>query len=551
MATNEEKYTSAEKEFKEYSDIARQKINEMFRERIPSSDIKDIEKYVKEAKQKAIAEIEYRKKVNKIFEETISARQKELDNLKKNLKIKPKDTSSDIDKLYKAQRLTGGIETLFSGNFSSGVKQIASAFPQIAKIMGGPYYLAIQTVISGLLKLDDALSKSTKTVASLTGGIYSQQIGGIENRFTSVGRNADWKSGLYNIGMQGSYNDIVSYIAQNMAYGTYKYRQGDIISSMGYAQKSLGSFGVSPDVANALVSNLATIERKDETGIQAQLSRITKRFDSMSYLSPAQALQQATSLYDQTKHLGVNFEWASRQVTKFERELKLGTMAVSDFAALNKGLKSGSISQNAGIGALISDYALRRGISLPGQFASSNALGQGFALRTAAMSGNKNILRAYEGSIGEIVNQMVGYGGTRYDRAGALQTVLQGFGIQASDDAVLKAIGRGGEINLSAAGLVGKSEAEKREDEIKRAEQFQDETEKYYKNADTYYTQVVTHLGNIFNELARGNADPLLSDLKNVSTVAGALSLNPIEIYKFNKMLYNNVTHLINPTKII
>lgn len=419
-------------------------------------------------------------------------------------------TTSNKDDLatqYRARQMAGGIESIMEGRFASGLRQLASTVPQIANFMGGPYYLALQTVVSGLLKLDSALSKATKTATSMTGGIYSERLGGLEQRFSNMSFVARTRADLHDIGMGSEYNNIVSALTKGYGYGTYQGRQKDFITSMAYAQKGLSSLGISADTSNSLLSNLRLLEGKDTTGIYAQLKRFLDRslgnkelgLKPMSYLSPEEAMKQTMTLFDQTKNLGLNFEWANRAVAKFEEQLKRGTMSLSDFAAVNRSLQSGGISKNAGLGALITDYAARTGINLPSEFLNSNAIGQGFALSHPNLIKNRNILNAYQGQLSEMVQQMGG--SNRYEQAGALQLILQSRGINVSAEAALKAINKDGTVDLERAEIIGKAANEKRQKQQQQAEEYENAVKDYYTGSEGYAAKMMNWVKGIHDKV--------------------------------------------------
>lgn len=402
-----------------------------------------------------------------------------------------------------AEKISGGIDSIFSGNFLSGMKEIGQAFPKVAKFMGGPLSIALQAAVKGLITFDEALSKSTKTAVSITGGMYSSSLGGrspsgVLQRIHNLGFNAELKDSLYNIGMEDEYENITSSISKSYGIDAYKNKQKDFVSSIAYAQKGLGSFGIDANTVNNIVANLRTTEGKDNIGISAQLRRLTKRFETMKYLSPEQATQQITSLSDQTKMLGTNFEWANETVKKFERELQKGTMTLSDFASLNRSLQSGGVSRNAGVAAMLSEFASRTGINLPQSFLSSNVIGRGFALSTEAMLGSDSVARAASGKITEMLNQM-GMN-TKDERAGMLQQILsQMFGVNISSEAALKSLTSTGEVDLLKSSVAGTKAFQKKAAEEEEAKKYEDEVRKYYVGEESYVNQMKHWVGGLYN----------------------------------------------------
>lgn len=427
----------------------------------------------------------------------------------------------DLATQYRARQMAGGVESIMEGRFASGARQILSTFPKVANFMGGPYYLALQTVVSGLLKLDSALAKATKTAASMTGGINSQMLGGLGQRFNNMSFVASTRMKLHDIGMGSEYDKIVNAMTSGYGYEAYRGRQARTIESLAYAQKGLGSLGISADVANTLMSNLALLEGKGQVGQYAQLQRFIERAvgdktgkNGTRYLSPEEYMRQSISLYDQTKMLGINFEWANRAIKQFEGELKKGTMSLSDFAAVNRSLQGGGLSQNAGLGALITNYASRSGIKLPQSFLQSNALGQGFALSLPSVLSNRNILQAYQGQLQEIINQIGG--SNKYERAGALQAILQSRGINISATAAERAIKSDGTVDLAGAGIMGTSAFKKQKEEEEAAKAYKKAVEDYYQGSEGYASKMMEWVKGIHDKVVGGAYSEEIKQVSNV-----------------------------------
>ena len=435
--------------------------------------------------------------------------------------FKGPENETQMEKMYRARQMAGGIEQLFSGNILSGFRQIGSTFPKIANFMGGPYWLALELTAKGLLKLDNALAKATKTATAMSGGLQSNFVG---NRWTSVAFNANLKNNLYDIGMQGEFENIANAMTKNYGIGYYKNNQKNIIESMAYAQSGLGAYGISADQSNSLVRNLRLLEGKNETGIYAQLKRLQDRFQGMA-ISPEEALNQASSLYSQSKNLGVNFEWASRQIKNFEKSLELGTRSMSDFAAVNRSLFSGGVKQNAGIAGLVTDFAARSGVNLPSSFLNQNIIGQSFSLSMPNLISNPSLIKAYSGQLNEMIQQMGG--GTREEQAGMLQMILQSRGVNVSSQAALDSITSSG-VDLEAGGIMGKKAFARREQEQQQAEKYQELVKNYYKGTTPYHKDVLTKLDKLINNTtskfaqgASGNVQDVEGFWTNIAQFAG------------------------------
>lgn len=430
--------------------------------------------------------------------------------------FKGPENETQMEKMYRARQMAGGIEQLFNGNFLSGFRQIGSTFPKIANFMGGPYWLALELTAKGLLKLDNALAKATKTATAMSGGLQSNFVG---NRWASVAFNANLKRGLYDIGMQGEFENIANAMTKNYGIAYYKNNQKNIIESMAYAQSGLGAYGISADQSNSLVRNLRLLEGKNETGIYAQLKRLQDRFQGMA-ISPEEALNQASSLYNQSKNLGINFEWASRQIKNFEESLELGTRSMSDFAAVNRSLFSGGVRQNAGIAGLVTDFAARSGVNLPSSFLNQNIIGQSFSLSMPNLISNPNLIKAYSGQLNEMIQQMGG--GTREEQAGMLQMILQSRGVNVTSQAALDSITSSG-VDLEAGGIMGKKAFARREKEQRDAEDYQKLVRNYYTGTATYQEKALKWFEQISNNTAgrigRGASGEITTSINNVGDV--------------------------------
>lgn len=482
---------------------------------------KNVIKEYKKLKETVKKEDERRNILNKALDEQTKIEKKKVEKAKKevseiekriaeankpsiwqNLITKLSGGSSDnsFEEMYRVRQRFSGISQIFSGNITSGISDVAGSFKGIANIMKGPYFLAITGVTKGLLKLDNALAKAAQSAIMMSGGLDSQFM--TENRWIASAFNKDIKSDLYNIGMQGEYENIKNAMTKGYGMATYQGQQRDFINSMAYAQKGLGAYGISADASNTLLSNLRLLEGKNTTGIYAQLERLSKTVASMKYFSPDQAMQQMASLFDQTKMLGTNFEWTNRAIRQFERGLKEGTISISDFAAVNRGLRSGGISKNAGIAEMVVDFAARSGLNLPPELLASDPMGRGLALSTKSILSNNQFALAYQGWIQEQIGQMGG--ATKQDKAARLQTFLSALNVNIGPEMAEKAIKSDGTIDLIGTKILGTGITENEKIEKERAEAYRNKVELYYSASTSWHTQVLNNLAKIVNNTGSG-----------------------------------------------
>lgn len=424
---------------------------------------------------------------------------------------------------YILQRRFSAIGSISEGRLISGARDLFSTFKTGERIMKSGWFLALELGARLLLKFDDHLSKVTKTMAMSTGGLNSQFVG---NRFQALQQRGILKENLRDIGLSGKIDDILGSISSNYGQAYVKSNMSDLVKTSGYARYGLSSFGISDQSSQSLISNLQLIEGKTSTGVAAQLKRLTDRFSTMSRFSPEQALQQATSLYDQTKHLGTNFEWASKAIQKFEVGLKNGTISLNDFAAVNRALRGGGIGKNAGIAAMVVDYASRSGLNLPQEFLSSNAIGQGFAISTRAMLRNNKFAQAYQGTIQEQLNEMGG--ATKLEKAGMLQYLLGQYGVNISPEMAENAIKSNGQIDLIGTNIIGTGAFKREEDERKEAEEYNQMVKDYYKGTETYQTIVKNAVVGLYQHFVgssfrEGQAEGMSTSSKDFIRNFGAL----------------------------
>lgn len=344
---------------------------------------------------------------------------------------------------YSARQMAGGIESILEGRFGSGARQILSTFPKVANFMAGPYFLAIQAVTSGLLKFDEAIAKAKQQVISSTGGVFSpfrqDSIGASLYRLR-IGER------LKNYGLQGKAAEIMGAAYSSTGLGATLDVEGNISKDLleqrainqGAALKYMSSLGISEGSINNLLRISRNLEGQSEIGALATQYRLAERFRRSRYMTEDEGMQQSLALYEQTKSLGINFEWASRTVAKFDKALQLGEVSLSDFAAVTRGLRGADTGRATGIAALIKDVAARNGITLPKEFMESSDLGAGLYLQTREGLSNKNIQRALQLAGLQIQGGMSLESG-KYDQARGLQMILQGlYGSSVSPEMALR-----------------------------------------------------------------------------------------------------------------
>lgn len=411
---------------------------------------------------------------------------------------------------YKARQMAGGIESVMEGRFASGTRQILSTFPKIANFMGGPYFLAIQAVTSGLLKLDDAIARAKQQVLSTTGGIYSPFRG---DTIGALIYKEQITSDLRKYGLQDKSSEISNSVFAStgmgaMIYGKGHPKEGQInqdllrerVDTQGAAIRYLGSLGISDQLVSNILKTNRNIEGMSEIRSRASLYRLAERFKSSRFMTEEEGAQQSVTLYEQLKSLGVNFEWASRTVRKFDEALQKGEVTLNDFAAISRGVKGSDTGRAAGIASMLKDYATRNNIILPKEFMEASDIGSGFYLTTKEGISNKQIQRALVGMAKE-QGSNINFGSSILDQAAAMQYYLgKGpYGANISSDMMLKVLETNDWSNI-VGGRVGDSN----QNINVQSQKLLDEAKDYYKENRSYFKALSDNIGEVYSELKTG-----------------------------------------------
>ena len=457
--------------------------------------------------EKELKKLKFEELGKKLQNELLSDIKKQI-NTKKNFFerigfIENKD-QDQFKQLYRARQIAGGLETIAGGQIGYGIRQIATAFPAVANFMTGPYYLAIKGVTTALKLLDAEISKTKKEISAITGGVFSPYQNnyiGAELYETRI------KEGLSDYGLRDKALDIAKTVIGSTPIGDIYTKNGELNAlalqsrtiNQGAAMNYLGSLGISSDSIEKMFRISRTIEGMGETGALASQYRLAQRFRTSRFMTEGEGAQQSLALYEQTKSLGVNFEWASRTVRRFDEALQKGEITLNDFAAVARGVKGADAGRATGIAAMIREVAIRNGINLPKEFMNSSDLGAGLYLQTREGIGNKNIQRALKLAGLELQGGM-NAGTTQYDQARGLQLILQGiFGSSLSADAALK-VQRSGDWDILLGGRGGvKPEVAK-----EQAEALKTESQKFYKNTRSYIEAGTEGIKTFINEVKQG-----------------------------------------------
>lgn len=458
--------------------------------------------------------------VTKLIKQSTNVEQNYINELKKKIdeakkpgfwqKIGFKDPGKDdIATQYRARQMAGGIESIVEGRFASGTRQILSTFPKIANFMGGPYFLAIQAVTSGLLKLDDAIARAKQQILSTTGGIYSPFRG---DTIGALIYKEQITSDLRKYGLQDKSSEISNSVFAStgmgaMIYGKGHPKEGQInsdllrerVDTQGAGIRYLGSLGISDQLVSNILKTNRNIEGMNEIRSRASLYRLAERFKSSRFMTEEEGAQQSVTLYEQLKSLGVNFEWASRTVRKFDEALQKGEVALNDFAAVSRGIKGSDAGKAAGIASMLKDYAIRNNIILPKEFMEASDRGAGLYLQTRSGISNKNIQRGLTGLFKEM-SSGINYGSTTFDQAAVIQDLLRGIPNANITADMAKNIAQTGNWSDIMGGRSGDST----QNITAQSQKLLDEAKDYYKENRSYFKAFSDNIGEAFSILKTG-----------------------------------------------
>lgn len=423
-------------------------------------------------------------------------------------KIGFKESSKDdLATQYRARQMAGGVESIMEGRFTSGARQILSTFPKIANFMGGPYYLALQTVTSGLLKLDDAIAKARQEVVASTGGVFSPFRGdalGASLYRIQIGEK------LRDYGLQDKAAEIMGAAYGSTGLGSVTYTQGPLKGQInkglieqrainqGAALRYMGSLGISDSSINNLLKISRNLEGQSEIGALATQYRLAERFRSSRFMTEDEGAQQSLALYEQTKSLGVNFEWASRTVRKFDEALQKGEITLNDIAALSRSIKGADQGNAVGLAAQLKDFAMRTGMNVPTEFMQSTDVGSGLLLGTSKMLGNKDMQRLLQAFIKERASSF-GMGTDIATQAFQLQLALKSTNTNISSDAAMKIL-QTGDWSLLTGGRGGV----KPEIATQQAQNLQTDAKTFYEEQRSVAKAISDGIGSLMADLKAG-----------------------------------------------
>lgn len=396
--------------------------------------IKTIEKTVTDQARRNIQDNKDRKELIKNLQSNVVKRLEEQGVISKPSfweKIGFKEPSKDdLATQYRARQMAGGIESIMEGRFVSGLRQIGSTIPQIANFMGGPLYLALSLTVKGLIAFDKHLAQLNKTVVSTTGGIYSDYLNKSYSDRLSYSKTIEDLARQYH--RQGEKDEMMRAIQSNFAPVTaYDIQRGGSIAAAAFANRTaFEGIGIEKTFADQLLFKLMRQQGLTAGGASGQLNNLLRFASSKErggIYSDQELIKKTDEAYNLMKMFGISMEWASRYVNKFSKEIELGTVAMSDFASYNRGIREGDTGKLAGIGQLLVEHGQAMGLNIPKEMleSSGNSLAMAWNLRKLAESGNKDLLKLLSSWIGTQTGNIAGS-----NEAAAMETLYSLVGPQ-------------------------------------------------------------------------------------------------------------------------
>lgn len=534
--------------------------------KITTENLKEYTEQLRRQKRGIQEDIKSKELQNKIVQEVIKEEQNRLKILKKQNEEAKRPSfwqkilgtgnqDNSFEQMYRVRQRFGGIEQILTGNVASGISQFAGSFKMISNVMGGPLFLAIQTVTSGLLRLDKAIAETRNQVTSATGGVLSPFRG---DYVGSLSFRNQLQTNLRQYGMQGEWKDLAMASLQSTGMGSILNKQtgrvddnllAERVLTQGSTLKYMTSMGISADTINKIFKINRNLERMDEIGAQSSQYRLAKLFSTSRVMTTQEGAEQAVSLYEQTKSLGVNFEWAARTVRRFDEALQKGEISLNDFAAISRGIRGADQGKAAGLAAMLKDYAMRTGLELPEEFMQANDVEAGLLLQTSKYLSDPRMKRALSGWTKEKAFDM-GFSDTAVGRATALRTFAGGiFGAQVTPDMWLKS-GQTGDLSP----LLGqRASLPKTAQQTAEALEVDKEAKKLHEEELSIAGSIKEGIGQILRDFQTG----VVVDLSEKSMTGLALEMNKIMLTGPAPIFYNsiqkgseiNLSPLTQPTK--
>ena len=490
------------------------------------------------------------KSLNEAIKQNTTIQKQALEESKKsNISTKlPEPEERSFEQIYRARQIAGGMETIAGGNFASGIRQIASAFPQIAKFMTGPYYIALSMATKGLIAFDRQLTQMNKSIMSTTGGIYSDYLNKSYAEKLSYSKTIEDMARNYH--RQGEKAELMQALQSNFAPSiAYNAQSGlPIIAATLANRTAFEGIGIDKNYSDQLLFKLIRQQGLTPGSASGQLNNLLKFASDKKrggIYSDQELIKKSDEVYNLTKMFGTSMDWASRYVNKFSREIELGTIAMSDFASYNKGMREGDTGKLAGIGQQLIEHGQAMGLSIPKELleASGNPLAVAWTMRKLGETGNKDMLKLMSSWMGMHTGNISG--GNEAAAKEALYSLIGpnlGFGKLSQPQ--VEGIVKGNFKNLEGAYAVsGYSK------DIENFNNYQNLIKNYLDKNTEETVKLSTAVGQVFSDLHQ-----LFSGNKRIPVYIDGQQINSqmtgADVKRWNEINQERSNFITGPTKV-
>ena len=457
-------------------------------------------------------------------------------------------SGSGLQAIRTAEKISESFELATKGNILGGLKQLGSAIPAVAKLMGGPLSIAIQGLVTSLIAIDKHLTKLNREVLSTTGGLYSSYLNKTYTEKLSYSKTIEDLARNYH--RQGEKEELMQAIQKNFAPSiAYSAKTGLPIIAASLANRTaFESIGIDKNYSDQLLFKLIRQRGMSAGAAAGSLNNLLKFATSekrTGIYSDQEIIKKSDELYTMTRAYGTSMEWAAKYVNRFSKEIELGTIAMSDFASYNKGIREGDTGKLAGIGQLLVEHGQATGLNIPKEMleSSGNSLAMSWNFRKLAESGNKDLLKLLSSWLGMQTGNIAGS-----NEAAAMETLYSlvgpnlGFG-KISQPQVEKIV-KGGFKNLEGAYAVSGITQP-----IEDFNNYENLIKHYLDKTTGETTKITTALGQVTSDLHRlftgAERIPVYIDGQQInSEITGA------DIKKWKETHVESVIPIVGPNKV-
>ena len=422
------------------------------------------------------------------------------------------DTSaSGLQAIRTAEKVSSGLDDIFSGKLLSGSRELASAFPKVAKLISSPFAMAIMVATKAIIAFDKHLTEVNKNTLNMTGGFQSSFM---DKNMAERGQfYLDIKESFRKLNNIDKLPTIQSFALQNLS--TQKRLNSDVWSALNYGSTALTSLGVSDNTSLSIIAALTNREKLSYTQSNTAIKKMTDRISGKDLtLSDARIMDETLKGYEANKKFNLSMDWVNRNIVKYNDSLEKGTRLFEDFAAIQKTFYGGDTGQLAGLGNLIAQNAMAAGVELPTEVL--NNLNNPYALKM--LMSDPSIMKKLGPALQVTAKNMTvqaGFSGNELAEQGFLGDLLsQLFKVNVSRQAVIDL--QRNNYDFEKTGLLGTgstySVSKKLEDQ-KNIEDISTNFEELVKSYQEATTTITSQLTNAIS----GAAEKITQEMKNVA----------------------------------